>query len=72
LFDSEGNIVGVVVATLDAGKLYESVGTLPQNVNWAIKSDYLLNLLPAEAVGPRETSFSPQKAAGCVAIIGAW
>jgi len=45
LFNSEGDIVGIVVATLDAAKLYAVVGAFPQNVNWAIKSDYLLNLI---------------------------
>lgn len=76
LFDSEGNIVGIVVATLDAGKLYQMASALPQNVNWAIKSDYLLNLvgmLPGHTPDQtRTTSFSPEKAAQCVAIIRAW
>jgi S1-C subfamily serine protease len=76
LFDGEGNVIGVVVATLDAGKLYQVASALPQNVNWAIKSDYLLNLvrmLPGQdSVSRRETAFTPEKAAGCVAIISAW
>jgi S1-C subfamily serine protease len=74
LFDSEGNIVGVVVATLDASKLYQMAGVLPQNVNWAIKSDYLLTLISAlgQAPASRETAFSPDKAAQCVAIVSAW
>ena len=75
LFDSEGNILGVVVATLDAGKLYQMASAIPQNVNWAIKSSYLLNLfsmLPNQSPASRTTPFSPDKAAGCVAIITAW
>ena len=74
LFDSEGNIVGVVVATLDASKLYQMAGVLPQNVNWAIKSDYLLTLIGTlgQAPAARETAFSPDKAAQCVAIVSAW
>lgn len=74
LFDSEGNIVGIVVASLDAAELFRAAGTLPQNVNWAIKSDYLLNLLnmlPGETLPSRETSFSPEKAAKCVVIVKA-
>src|SRR5271157_101832 len=75
LFDSEGNIVGIVVATLDAGKLYQAASVLPQNVNWAIKTDYLLDLvgmLPDASPGARTTAFSPEKAARCVAIISVW
>lgn len=75
LFDSDGNIVGVVVATLDAAKVYRAASALPQNVNFAIKADYLLNLfamLPGESLAARTTSFSPEKAARCVAIIRAW
>ena len=75
LFDAEGNIIGIVVATLDAAKLYQIASILPQNVNWAIKSDYLLNLvgmLPDQnSISRRETAFTPEKAARCVAIISA-
>jgi S1-C subfamily serine protease len=76
LFDSDGNIIGIVVATLDAGKVYQAVSALPQNINYAIKSDYLLSLtamLPVDdSLASRTTSFSPEKAARCVAIIRAW
>jgi S1-C subfamily serine protease len=75
LFDVDGNIVGVVVATLDAGRVYQAASALPQNVNFAIKADYLLNLLtmlPGESLASRTTVFSPEKAAQCVAIIKAW
>lgn len=75
LFNSQGDIVGIVVATLDAGKLYAMEGILPQNVNWAVKSDYfltLLGMLPNESLSSRTTAFSPEKAAKCVATIKAW
>jgi S1-C subfamily serine protease len=75
LFDVDGNIVGVVVATLDAARVYQAASAIPQNVNFAIKADYLLNLLamlPGESLSPRTTAFSPEKAAQCVAIIHAW
>ena len=75
LFDSEGNIIGVVVATLDAGKVYQAANAIPQNVNFAIKADYLLSLaamLPGGSLGFRTTAYSPEKAAQCVAIIRAW
>lgn len=75
LFDRDGNIIGVVVATLDAGKVYQAASAIPQNVNFAIKADYLLSLaamLPGGSLGSRTTAFSPEKAAQCVAIIRAW
>ena len=75
LFDNQGDVIGIVVATLDAAKVYAEAGALPQNVNWAIKSDYLLSLvgmLTSESLSPRTTTFSPEKAAKCVVKIKAW
>jgi S1-C subfamily serine protease len=75
LFDSEGNVVGIVVATLDAAKAYQLSSAIPQNVNYAIKTDYLLSLvamLPNDSLASRAIAFSPEKAAQCVAIIRAW
>jgi S1-C subfamily serine protease len=75
LFDPDGNIVGVVVATLDPAGVYHADSAIPQNVNFAIKADYLLNLLamlPSESLATRMTTFSPEKAAQCVAIVRAW
>lgn len=45
LLDEEGNIIGVVVAMLDAQTAFEVSGSLPQNVNYALKSIYALALL---------------------------
>jgi len=75
LLDSDGNIIGVVVATLDAAKVYQAASAIPQNVNFAIKADYLLSLaamLPGGSIESRTTAYSPEKAAQCVAIIRAW
>lgn len=75
LFDSEGNVVGIVVASLDAAKAFQMTQAIPQNVNWAIKSDYLLSLaemIPDAKLVPRMVTFSPEKAAACIALIAAW
>jgi serine protease Do len=45
LFNTNGEIVGIVVSTLNAKYFYENADIIPQNVNFAIKSDYLLNLI---------------------------
>lgn len=45
MVDKNGNVIGVVVARLsDIGTLIET-GGLPQNVNYAIKSSFVLALL---------------------------
>jgi S1-C subfamily serine protease len=45
LFDEAGNVVGLVLAKLDAYQVLRSTGDLPQNVNYAIKSTYIFPLL---------------------------
>ena len=45
LFNMDGEIVGIVVSGLNARYFYENMGIVPQNVNFAIKVDYLSNLL---------------------------
>jgi S1-C subfamily serine protease len=73
LFNSDGNVIGIVVATLNPAALSQS-GALPQNVNWAVKSDYLLNLvgmLPDELPTAGSAAFTPEHAAKCVAIVRA-
>ena len=45
LFDQDGNVIGIVLASLDSKFFYENLDTIPQNVNFAIKSDYLISLI---------------------------
>ena len=45
LVDERGNVVGVVSAKLDAAVAFKSSGALPENVNYAVKSSYLLSFL---------------------------
>ncbi len=75
LFDDSGNIVGIVVASLDAAKAFQLTDAIPQNVNWAIKSNYLLNLvgmIPDAALPPRAVAFSADKASACIALVTVW
>ena len=39
VFDQSGNVIGVVVSKLDALKVAQRVGDLPQNINFAIRGD---------------------------------
>lgn len=41
LFDMRGNVVGIVVATLSPSFVIKHTGSIPQNINFAIKVDYL-------------------------------
>jgi S1-C subfamily serine protease len=45
LVDERGNVVGIVAAKLDANAALLTSGALPENVNYAVKSSYLLNFL---------------------------
>lgn len=44
LVNEKGLVIGVVVSTLNPGYALRNTGTLPQNVNFAVKSDYILVL----------------------------
>ena len=50
LLDQFGNIVGVVVAKLDALKYAEVTKDVPQNVNFAIKSSIAVDFLKAHGL----------------------
>lgn len=45
LFTEDGEVIGVIVSTLDAIVMAKQTGNIPQNVNFAIKSNYLIELL---------------------------
>ena len=45
LVDEHGNIVGMVSAKLNASAALAASGALPENVNYAVKSSFLLSFL---------------------------
>jgi len=45
LVDERGNVVGVVSAKLSAKAALAASGALPENVNYAVKSSFLLSFL---------------------------
>lgn len=45
LVDERGNVVGIVSAKLDAAVALAASGALPENVNYAVKSSFLLSFL---------------------------
>lgn len=42
---NDGEVVGVVTSTAAVEFYYKNIGTMPQNVNWAVKSDYAMLLV---------------------------
>lgn len=50
VFDQDGNVVGVVVAKLNALKVAQATDDIAQNVNFAIKASVLANFLDANGV----------------------
>ncbi len=55
LVSEEGRVVGVVVATLSASYMQRTFGTVPQNVNYAIKSSHVLSFLASAGITPSQT-----------------
>jgi S1-C subfamily serine protease len=45
LVDERGNVIGIVSAKLDASVALAASGALPENVNYAVKSSFLLGFL---------------------------
>ena len=57
VLDTSGNVVGVVVGKLDAIKIASSVGSLPENVNFAISEGTARAFLDAHSI-PYQTTRS--------------
>ncbi|MCF8131332.1 MAG: trypsin-like peptidase domain-containing protein [Deltaproteobacteria bacterium] len=41
LVDENGNVIGIIIAMLNAKTVFKTSGSLPQNVNYAVKSTYI-------------------------------
>jgi S1-C subfamily serine protease len=64
LVDERGNVVGVVSAKLSARAALAASGALPENVNYAVKSSYLLSFLesvPEVSAKLKETRTAERK-----------
>lgn len=51
LFNSKGDLVGIVVSGLNAKYFYENAGIIPQNVNLAVKASYLQSIISVTPEG---------------------
>ena len=64
LVDERGNVVGIVSAKLDVATALAASGSLPENVNYAVKSSFLLSFLesvPAVAKKLKEPNTRDEK-----------
>ena len=62
ILNNEANIVGVAVSKLDAVKVLEDTGSIPENINFGIKSNIVSKFLTSNSVNnlpkPNNTSIS--------------
>jgi hypothetical protein len=64
LLDESGNLIGVITAKLDAMAIAKRTGDIPQNVNFAIKTDVLETFLKSAGVRyERSVSDRPRQVA---------
>ncbi len=45
LLDAHGNVIGIVTATLNQLETFRAAGVVPQNVNYALRTSFLFDLL---------------------------
>lgn len=56
LLDASGDVIGVVVSKLDAVRVANATGDIPQNVNFALSASVLRAFLDANGIAYRESS----------------
>ena len=56
LVDERGMAVGIILGSAGHVNFLETTGSLPQNVNWAIRADYAAKLLDAAPEAPAPAS----------------
>lgn len=55
LVNEAGELVGIVTSTASVANFIRATGTLPQNVNWAVKSEYARALFDLPVLLPRSS-----------------
>ena len=53
LLDLAGNVVGIITSKLNAQRVAQRIGDIPQNVNFAVKGEEILAFLRENRVQPR-------------------
>lgn len=72
LLDERGRVVGVVLATASAPAFLRATGSLPQNINWAVKARVATPLFKASPLRPpvsdRQAAINRATAAACLIV----
>jgi len=61
IYDSSGNIVGVVVAQLNKLKVAQAIGSLPENVNFGIKASTVRQFLISSGLPSKKSERTEEK-----------
>ena len=61
IYDSGGNIVGVVISQLDKLKMAKAIGSLPENVNFGIKASTVRQLLMSSGLPSKKAELTEEK-----------
>ncbi len=61
IYDSSGNIVGVVISQLDKLKIAKAIGSLPENVNFGIKASTVRQFLISSGLPSKKTEQTNEK-----------
>jgi TPR repeat protein len=71
---SKGRVVGIVTSTAAIEAFFKETGTLPQNINWAIKAEYASLMFEAKQKAPDTSSLEKaiERALGAVCLIEVW
>ncbi|WP_458097570.1 S1C family serine protease [Roseomonas sp. WA12] len=59
LLDLAGNVVGIITSKLNAQRVAQRTGDIPQNVNFAVKTEEALAFLREQRVTPRTATSAP-------------
>ncbi len=63
LINEKGEVIGVVTSTAAVAAFAERTGTIPQNVNWSVRSEYLKFMLSPQKKDPSREILEPIEAA---------
>ena len=61
IYDSGGNIVGVVISQLDKLKMAKAIGSLPENVNFGIKASTVRQFLISSGLPSKKSERTEEK-----------
>ena len=61
IYDSSGNIVGVIISQLDKLKVAKAIGSLPENVNFGIKASTVRRFLTSSGLLSKKSERTDEK-----------